>query len=264
MCAVGTSGRRAAAPDCRCIRVGFPRSRSQSDVPARRSSCPSPASSSPCCSLCMIGAAFVVAACGSSDSTDSTSGDATVATRSPTARPTRSTRSAAGTLTIGTDKPAYPPYFEDNDPTNGKGFESAIAYAIADQLGFSEDQVEWTVVPFNSSYAPGPEGLRLRHQPDLDHPEAGRAGRLLLAVLHGRPGGRRAEGLRRRRRDLARRPRRAPTSASRSARPASTPSTRSSSPTATRRSSTPPTTSSAPSSRARSTRSSSTRRRPST
>ena len=63
----------------------------------------------------------------------------------------------SGTLTIGTDKPAFPPYFEDNDPTNGKGFESATAYAIADQLGFSSDQVEWTVVPFNSSYAPGPK-----------------------------------------------------------------------------------------------------------
>ena len=63
----------------------------------------------------------------------------------------------AGTLTVGTDKPAYPPYFEDDDPTNGKGFESAVAYAIADKLGFAQDEVKWTVVPFNSSYAPGPK-----------------------------------------------------------------------------------------------------------
>ena len=63
----------------------------------------------------------------------------------------------AGELTVATDKPAYPPYFEDNDPTNGKGFESAVAYAIADQLGFTPDQVTWTVEPFNSSYAPGPK-----------------------------------------------------------------------------------------------------------
>jgi polar amino acid transport system substrate-binding protein len=63
----------------------------------------------------------------------------------------------AGKLTIATDKPAYPPYFEDNDPTNGKGFESAVAYAIADQLGYSPDQVEWTVEPFNASYSPGPK-----------------------------------------------------------------------------------------------------------
>jgi polar amino acid transport system substrate-binding protein len=60
-----------------------------------------------------------------------------------------------GVLTVATDQPAYPPYFVDDDPTNGKGFESAVAYAIAEQLGFSEDQVEWTVVPFNASYAPG-------------------------------------------------------------------------------------------------------------
>jgi polar amino acid transport system substrate-binding protein len=73
----------------------------------------------------------------------------------------------AGTLTIGTDNPAYPPYFEISDPatppwelgdpTNGKGFESAVAYAIAEQLGFSKEKVAWTVVPFTNSYAPGPK-----------------------------------------------------------------------------------------------------------
>ncbi len=108
--------------------------------------------------LCMIGAAFVVAACGSSDSSDSTSSDSSTATTSlADCTPDSLDTVTSGTLTIGTDKPAYPPYFEDNDPTNGKGFESATAYAIADQLGFSPDQVEWTVVPFNSSYAPGPK-----------------------------------------------------------------------------------------------------------
>jgi polar amino acid transport system substrate-binding protein len=61
-----------------------------------------------------------------------------------------------GTLTVGTDKPAFPPYFEDDDPSNGKGFESAVAYAVADKLGLG-DNVKWTVVPFNSSYAPGPK-----------------------------------------------------------------------------------------------------------
>jgi polar amino acid transport system substrate-binding protein len=60
-----------------------------------------------------------------------------------------------GQLTIGTDSPAYEPWFTDNDPSNGKGFESAVAYAVAEQLGFSKDQVEWTKVPFNTSYAPG-------------------------------------------------------------------------------------------------------------
>lgn len=60
-----------------------------------------------------------------------------------------------GYLTIATDSPAYPPYFEDNDPSNGKGFEGALAYAIADQLGFQKSGVEWVKVPFNASYAPG-------------------------------------------------------------------------------------------------------------
>jgi polar amino acid transport system substrate-binding protein len=62
-----------------------------------------------------------------------------------------------GQLTVATDEPAYEPYFVDNDPTNGKGFESAVAYAIGEQLGFSKSKVRWTVEPFNSSYAPGPK-----------------------------------------------------------------------------------------------------------
>ena len=60
----------------------------------------------------------------------------------------------AGVLTVGTDSPAFTPWFVDDDPTNGQGFESAVAYAVADTLGLP---VEWTVVPFNKSYAPGPK-----------------------------------------------------------------------------------------------------------
>ncbi len=71
-----------------------------------------------------------------------------------------------GVLTAGTDNPAFPPYFSDasqtdpwefGDPTNGQGFESAIAYALAEQLGFAEDEVEWVPVPFNNAIAPGPK-----------------------------------------------------------------------------------------------------------
>ena len=60
-----------------------------------------------------------------------------------------------GTLTIATDSPAYAPWFIDDDPTNGKGFESAVAYAVAEKMGFTKDQVTWVTVPFNNSYAPG-------------------------------------------------------------------------------------------------------------
>ncbi len=62
-----------------------------------------------------------------------------------------------GQLTIHADTPAYPPFFIDDDPSNGEGFESAIAYAIAEAMGFERDQVEWGYTSFNASYAPGPK-----------------------------------------------------------------------------------------------------------
>lgn len=62
-----------------------------------------------------------------------------------------------GVLTVATDKPVYPPWFENNSPANGKGYESAVAYAIAHQLGFKPSHVHWAYEPFNASYAPGPK-----------------------------------------------------------------------------------------------------------
>ncbi|GAA2237436.1 MULTISPECIES: ABC transporter substrate-binding protein [Kitasatospora] len=61
----------------------------------------------------------------------------------------------AGTLTVGTDKPAYAPWFSDDRPENGNGFESAVAYAVADRLGYPKDKVSWVVSPFNRAFAPG-------------------------------------------------------------------------------------------------------------
>jgi polar amino acid transport system substrate-binding protein len=60
-----------------------------------------------------------------------------------------------GTLTVGTDSPAFSPWFVDEDPTNGEGFESAVAYAVAEELGFTPEEVTWVTVPFNTSFAPG-------------------------------------------------------------------------------------------------------------
>ncbi|WP_435191196.1 ABC transporter substrate-binding protein [Streptomyces sp. bgisy126] len=60
-----------------------------------------------------------------------------------------------GRLTIATDSPAYEPWFDSNTPSNGKGFESAVAYAVAEKLGFERDRVKWVVEPFAHSYAPG-------------------------------------------------------------------------------------------------------------
>src|SRR3954453_5973907 len=105
------------------------------------------------CSL--VVAALTLTACGDEEQPAASKPSATAAA-DPCAKPGLALFSA-GKLTIGTDKPAYPPYFEDDDPANGKSFESAVAYAVARELGFDKTEVEWTVVPFNSSYAPGPK-----------------------------------------------------------------------------------------------------------
>ena len=69
-------------------------------------------------------------------------------------------------LTVGTDNPAFPPWFgggtksstwEINDPSTGDGFESAVAYQVAADLGFQKTDVTWVVVPFNQSFKPGPK-----------------------------------------------------------------------------------------------------------
>ena len=70
-----------------------------------------------------------------------------------------------GKITVGTDNPAYPPWFSGqpgkgskwkiSDPTSGKGFESAVAFAVAKKLDFPKSDVVWTYVPFTRSYAPG-------------------------------------------------------------------------------------------------------------
>jgi len=73
----------------------------------------------------------------------------------------------AGTLTVGTDNPAFPPWFggtphkpwQVSDPRSGEGYESAVAYAVAKKLGFAKSEVEWVHVPFNNSFAPGPKSF---------------------------------------------------------------------------------------------------------
>ncbi|MFF2994110.1 ABC transporter substrate-binding protein [Streptomyces sp. NPDC057950] len=60
-----------------------------------------------------------------------------------------------GKLTVATDEPAYEPWFKDGKPANGEGFESAVAYAVAKQLGYDRSEVVWQTVPFNKAFAPG-------------------------------------------------------------------------------------------------------------
>jgi polar amino acid transport system substrate-binding protein len=63
----------------------------------------------------------------------------------------------AGKLTIGTDTPAYEPWFSANKPSNGKGYESAVAYQVAQRLGYPAANVTWVSVTFNNAIAPGPK-----------------------------------------------------------------------------------------------------------
>jgi len=120
----------------------------------------------------------LLAACGNGGASPSASTESSTAASASSA-PSASSAAAGcspesletkspDTFTVGTDNPAFPPYFaepegdetltepwEFGDPTNGRGFESAVAYALAEQLGFSQEQVTWIPVPFNNSFAPG-------------------------------------------------------------------------------------------------------------
>ena len=62
---------------------------------------------------------------------------------------------AKGKLTVATDNPGYSPWFINNKPANGQGYESAVVYAIAAKLGVAKANVKWVTEPFDSSYVPG-------------------------------------------------------------------------------------------------------------
>ncbi len=115
--------------------------------------------------LLALAAAGAVAGCGSSSTSTSTTtsgAGASTGTTTTASNPCAVSKLALhtpGQLTAATDNPAYPPYFENNKPSNGKGFESAVAYAVAKQMGFSPSQVHWVVEHFNESYQPGPKNF---------------------------------------------------------------------------------------------------------
>ena len=98
-----------------------------------------------------IAALALTAACGSdtaqdaADNTQANSGDLTQQTVTP------------GKLTIATGDPAYEPWVLNDDPESGEGYEAAVAYAVAEQLGFDADDVVWTRTTFDAAIAPGPK-----------------------------------------------------------------------------------------------------------
>ncbi len=114
----------------------------------------------------MVAAAAVaiaggLTACGSSTSSSAPSGSGSSSAAAASCSKSGISKQLfkPGVLTIATDNPVYTPWFVSNTPTNGKGYESAVAYAVASQLGFGKSQVTWVHEPFNSTYAPGPKAF---------------------------------------------------------------------------------------------------------
>jgi len=109
--------------------------------------------------ITVVGAALAasLAACGSTTSGSGSGSGTSATTTSCTNASIQKDLYTKGVLTVATDKPVYPPWFAGNNPANGKGYESAVAYAVAAQLGFKKSQVKWAYEPFNDSYAPGPK-----------------------------------------------------------------------------------------------------------
>jgi polar amino acid transport system substrate-binding protein len=97
----------------------------------------------------LVAAALAVSACAPQESTSAA--DPTGGPCSPDQLQTLE----PGTLTLATDPTAYEPWMVGNDPTNQQGYESAVAYAVADQLGYAASDVTWTRVPFNAALLPG-------------------------------------------------------------------------------------------------------------
>jgi len=123
------------------------------------------AACAPTASSTTTSASSPAAAASATAASDSASASAPGATDSASAGPASPAADACtkdtltlhtpGKLTVATDNPVYEPWFSDNKPANGKGFESAVAYAVGKQLGFAAADVVWTNATFNSAIAPG-------------------------------------------------------------------------------------------------------------
>jgi polar amino acid transport system substrate-binding protein len=102
--------------------------------------------------------ALVAVACGDDDDTATTGDEATASCDvADLALVT------AGTLTVATGEPAFPPWVSGpdganfDDPASGTGFEAALVYALAEEMGFTSDQVAWVRTGFDEAIAPGPK-----------------------------------------------------------------------------------------------------------
>lgn len=91
----------------------------------------------------VFSALIALSGCGGTEET--AAGDAELQTVTP------------GKLTIATGEPAYEPWVLNDDPAAGEGFEAAVAYAVAAELGFAKEDVVWVRTPFDTVIAPGPK-----------------------------------------------------------------------------------------------------------
>ena len=122
----------------------------------------------------LVAGSLLFAACAEDNPTIGATGGTATGGTGPTTPATAADCAAAnadafkspGTLTVGTDNPAFPPWFSGgetdahsewkfDDPYTGKGYEAATAYAVAEAMGFTKDQVAWVVAPFAQTYKPG-------------------------------------------------------------------------------------------------------------
>ncbi len=109
--------------------------------------------------LAPLAAVLLLAACGTSTNTASSTSPSASGSASPSATCTKDslTTFAPGKLTVATGEPAFSPWVEDDKPESGKGFEAAVAYAVAKQLGYADADVTWVRTTFDGAIAPGPK-----------------------------------------------------------------------------------------------------------
>jgi polar amino acid transport system substrate-binding protein len=137
-----------------------------------------------CAAVALVAGALLLGACGSDDdeASDTTAAAATTAAVATTGASATTAGSATtvdpaggivpavgdcapgktlteGVLTIATGNPAFEPWVVDDAPESGEGFEAAVAYAVAEEMGFAEDAVKWVRTSFDEAIAPGPKNF---------------------------------------------------------------------------------------------------------
>ena len=111
-------------------------------------------------SLAAVAAVAAIGLAACTGGTSSSSSSDAEQTYGPGALPTVT----EGKLTVATSDPAYSPWILNNDPASGEGYESAVIYALAEELGYSADNVQWVRATFDSSITPGAKDWDLNIQ----------------------------------------------------------------------------------------------------